>query len=252
MKIQAYTLLALLLVLQGCQQGSKKDPQSTAVYEMQLGDLEQTERKLSDHKILLNPTAASGKDIQVPDELMTNSKAIEEVQVLLSDYINKTHKLMSLADEKLVLFPQKAEIQSKENQAATMLGQILSTQKSDNIHELTQSSVADHTEFNIRFKRISFCLKDLNSVGLDFSNISNFSKAIESRNAKDLEAVQQGLEVCMYDTFRAKTLLQRNDGFKIDGAKVYEQNMFTFGTVFYSTNKSLSEELDKREKKKGS
>lgn len=250
MKTQACALIAMSLLFQGCQQGSKKDPQSAAVYHIQTEDIEQTEQNLAKKNVFLSPASIGNKNANAPSEIFDASKASNEVQILLSDYINKTQKLMSLADEKLVLFPKKAEIKDKENRAATLLGQILATQESNDIRELTQSATADHAEFEIRFKRISICLKNLREVGLDFSNIDNFPHAIKTKSTKELTSTQKGVDVCMDDTFRVKTLLQRNNDFNIEGLKKYEDNLLSFGGVFYSANETINTELTRRRKRK--
>ncbi len=250
MKNEVCILIFLSSVLLSCQQGSRKDPQSTAVYQIQTEEIELVEKKLETKNILLNPDFVNSKDVNIPKEILSDEKSTGEAQVLLSDYINKTQKLMLLADEKLVLFPKKTEIQNKENQAAIMLGQILATKNYNEIHELTNSATADNSEFEIRFKRISKCMKQLTDVGLDAEQMDNFSNTIKSKTSQKLLAAQKDLDICMGDTFRVKTLLQRNNNFNMEGLSVLENNMTTFGGVFYSANEKINLELAKRKKTK--
>ena len=250
MKKELCILILLSSFVLNCQQGSRKDPQSTAVYQIQTEEIELVEKKLEAKNILLSPNALSSKDINIPKEILGDEKSQGEVQVLLSDYINKTQKLMLLADEKLVLFPKKAEIQNKENQASIMLGQILGTKNYNEILELTTSGTADHSEFEIRFKRISTCTKQLTEVDLDVEQPDNFSNSIKSKPTQKLLAAQKGLDMCMGDTFRVKTLLQRNNNFNMEGLNVLENSMTAFGGVFYSANEKINIELAKRKKTK--
>lgn len=250
MKKEVCILILLSSALLGCQQGSRKDPQSTAVYQIQTEEIELVEKKLEIKNILLNPNFINSKDVNIPKEILSDEKSAGEAQVLLSDYINKTQKLMLLADEKLVLFPKKTEIQNKENQAAIMLGQILATKNYNEIHELANSAIADNSEFEIRFKRISTCMKQLTDAGLDAEQMDNFSNTIKSKTSQKLLATQKGLDICIGDTFRVKTLLQRNNNFNMEGLSVLENNMTTFGGIFYSANEKINLELIKRKKTK--
>ncbi len=248
MKKEVCILILSASFLLSCQQGSRKDPQSTAVYQIQTEEIELVEKKLEEKNILLNPSSVSSKDVNIPKEILNDEKLRGDVQVLLSDYINKTQKLMLIADEKLVLFPKKAEIQNKENQAAILLGQILATKGHNEIHELASSATADNSEFEIRFKRISTCLKQLNEIGLDAEQMDNFSNTIKSKSLQKLSASQKGLDICLGDTFRTKTLLQRNNNFNMEGLSILESNMTAFGGIFYSANEKINLELAKRKK----
>lgn len=237
------SLILFLSLLLGCQQGEKKTPDSVKVYTEQENEIQNLEVQMVQKKLVVHGKTIKAEDIHLPEDL-----GFEQEGLLLASYITKIQKLLALADEKVVLFPRKAELQNKMYQASNYLGQWLTRFKTDQTPELLTSADVDYTEYKNRFKRVSICSKVLIEFGFDFERPDLFPtllKTVKSdvlRLSKDAES----FSICMDDTFRINLLSKRNTQWGHSDLKNIEDFMSSFGKLFYIAKDAVEKEVVRR------
>lgn len=101
------SIILFLSLFLGCQQGEKKTPDSVKVYTEQENEIQNLEVQMVQKKLVVHEKTIKAEDIHLPEDL-----GFEQEGLLLASYITKIQKLLALADEKVVLFPRKAEHQN--------------------------------------------------------------------------------------------------------------------------------------------
>ncbi len=232
-----------------CQQGTRKDAGHN-VYQSGLQRCEELNQELLGLGVNLEGAVPSeGENSKVlPAKLRGLGDHQNSVQITLEKYVLSATELISLGDEKVVLFPERQKMQKSLNQANVLLGRIYAEKKWGNDRNPVQNPEIDESEYNARFARISAALKLFSEMGIDVNKEKETPRVIRNLKNSQLQKISQAYESTPNDLYRMKELAERNNHWGIAGLEMLTRNTQGMGGYFYQVNESAVNELARRTK----
>jgi hypothetical protein len=249
----AIKFLCIVLLSIACQKGKKVESNAT-VYKDSLKACEQLSDDLSNEGIDLNSTATfnklnSDKNKEFPQFTKKQQKEplFTQVKNQLEDFVVAAEKLTNLADEKVVVFQEKARIQKQLKIAAAFLAQIYSNVRWNMSDTYFVSKEVDYLESEIRLKRNSYNLTVIRDMGLPYGgNDQKNLKPIGKIKSANLARAKNSAEALQIDFMRIKNLAERNSYWNSEGIKILADSAEKMGGYYYQLEQVLIAELDKR------
>ena len=241
--------LAALLAASSCQKGKRKDS-DTLVYSDGLARCEQIAKELEPYGIQINGPSIVGKrnEAQLPAALHKTQEG-ESAQELLERYIIISKKLLTLADDKTVNFPERERVQTRMQRAAHYLGQIYADLEWDGQPNPVQTREVDNEEYNVRLARNSKNLNELKAAGLDWETYNQpavIAKSLNTKTVAQLRHLKELTEDVQNNFVRNKTLSERNNHFDLDGLKVFDDAALSLAAVYYRLGEAIDAEIARK------
>lgn len=245
-------ILSLILVgglLPACQQGVRKDAGAN-LYKDGVEECERNEKSLQELKVYLLPNLTETKVKEEQETLKLKFKytdaSAEKIQISLEKYIVSANQLVTLGDDKVVIFNERSEINGKLNHASNLLAAIYADQNWENRKNPVQTSMVDRAEFEIRFSRFGKLLRALKTYGVDVEKLDQAPSKLQKLNKLQLRQVSRDCDTVVTDLMRNKELGERNNHWDLKGLEVYTRNTMTFAAILYNIKQSADAELAKK------
>lgn len=248
-KIFGAFLISATLI--GCENPPKKESDQSIFNEL-LESLNQHEASLKEVKLDLESEELF-EQIQKSD--FTASKKVQQllkspetkqsdVKARLERYAESSHKLFQLADSKVVVLPEKANLLRKHKVSSYYLASINANIDWSGHYTQLKFAEVDWIEFNIRFKRTSTGLNRLAALGFPNGTREDmtFPEATPANQKKYKEA-QQIYTQLYNDNFRSKLLSERNKGFGYAGIEKMTASFESMAGYFYTMSQATSQAL---------
>ena len=248
----SFALLSLALtagILPACQQGLRKD-QANNVYKEGIAEEEKLDKELRSFDIFL-VEVTDEKKIQEKQRLLKlklNNKGSnpEVIEATLEKYVSSTQRLITLGDDKVVLFPERNWLQKKLNYASKLLGSIYADKKWDGIKNPVETPMVDRAEYDVRFARFGATLNKLGKYGVDFNKFEKAPEQLRKRNKAELLQLSEECGQSMADVQRNKELAERNNHWDLQGLDLFTRNTKTFASIMYQVQAIADVEAAKK------
>jgi hypothetical protein len=250
-QLRLFIILVSLFALlaSSCQKGKRKDS-DTLVYSDGLARCEQLAQELEPYGVQINGPSIIGKrnEAELPAALRRTADG-ESAQVLLERYITISKKLLTLADDKTVNFPERERVQTRMQRAAHYLGQIYADLEWNGQPNPVQTREVDNEEYSVRLARNSKNLNELKDAGLDWETFNQPAVLEKSLNTKTitqlrhLKTLTEDVQNCF---IRNKTLSERNNHFDLDGLKVFDDSAISLAAVYYRLGEAIDSEIARK------
>lgn len=251
MKLKAKFIVALTIassILMACQKGKQVGSQ-TNIYADNLQICNSISEELMKQGINLNSKKiAQGierKNTEYP-HLSRDQKADLDIRANLERFVVAAEKISQMADERVVVFPDKIKIQRELKIASYYLGEIYSdiywTDTSVSI-----SKQVDYVEADYRFRRVSKNLNIIKKAGLPYGGDSAQKMPnLKKFKTTELRQLQGICEQVQTDFARINVLTTRNDGWGNEGFRRLGGSAQGITGYYYILARVLTVELSER------